>query len=259
MNVALYAPHGNRWAMTERGRRALRRGPRSVRIGESAMEWSGDGLAIDIDEMAVPRPPAEWLPQRLCGTVRLVPDVITNAVTAIGVGDRHIWYPIAPLSRIEASFTEPYGFQWSGHGYFDSNWGTEPLEAGFVHWDWARTRLTDGSAAIVYDSQRRDGSRQRLGLRFGADGSDDRFEPPESIDMKPGFWGVARGVPCAAGHKPVLVRTLEDSPFYNRSIIETHILGETARFMHESFSGRRFASPIVKMMLPFRMPRWTGR
>jgi carotenoid 1,2-hydratase len=51
------------------------------------------------------------------------------------------------------------------------------------------------------------------------------------------------------------VRTLEDGPFYTRSIMATRLLGEDIELMHESLSGDRFASPVVKAMLPFRMPR----
>jgi carotenoid 1,2-hydratase len=32
-------------------------------------------------------------------------------------------------------------------------------------------------------------------------------------------------------------------------------MGEDVELMHESLSGRRFAHPVVKAMLPFRMPR----
>jgi carotenoid 1,2-hydratase len=52
-----------------------------------------------------------------------------------------------------------------------------------------------------------------------------------------------------------LIRTLEDAPFYSRSLITAHLAGETLTGVHESFSGPRFASPLTRLMLPFRMPR----
>lgn len=50
-------------------------------------------------------------------------------------------------------------------------------------------------------------------------------------------------------------RTLTDAPFYARSVIGTHLLGEPVTAIHESLSLTRFASPWVQAMLPFRMPR----
>lgn len=50
-------------------------------------------------------------------------------------------------------------------------------------------------------------------------------------------------------------RRLEDSPFYTREILDTHLYGERGPAVHESLDLDRFASPIVKLMLPFRMPR----
>jgi carotenoid 1,2-hydratase len=38
-------------------------------------------------------------------------------------------------------------------------------------------------------------------------------------------------------------------------VLDTRLLGQDATAMHESLSLDRFRSPIVQMMLPFRMPR----
>jgi carotenoid 1,2-hydratase len=51
------------------------------------------------------------------------------------------------------------------------------------------------------------------------------------------------------------LRTLEDTPFYNRNVVATQIGGERLTAMHESFDARRFAAPWVQALLPFRMPR----
>lgn len=258
INVALYAPDGNRWAMTERGRNALSRTWQSLRIGPSRLDWDGNCLTLEFDEVSVPRPPAEWRPRCLRGTVRVIPDFTTQTVIPLAGGDGHFWNPIAPAARLEIELVEPNMLTWAGHGYFDSNWGTEPLERGFRHWDWARTRLKDGSAVILYDSIRSDNSRQRLGLRFGTDGRETRFDLADATRLKRGFWGVDRYLACDAEASPVIVRILEDSPFYIRSLVDAAIFGEPVRFMHESLSGRRLALALVKAMLPFRMPRRTG-
>ncbi|MEO0729623.1 MAG: carotenoid 1,2-hydratase, partial [Pseudomonadota bacterium] len=46
-----------------------------------------------------------------------------------------------------------------------------------------------------------------------------------------------------------------DTPFYARSELETHVLGERAPAVHESLSLERFKAAWVKCLLPFRMPR----
>lgn len=52
MNVALYGPRADRWALTERPRGAVFRAPRSLAIGPSVMEWSGGELRVAFDEIA---------------------------------------------------------------------------------------------------------------------------------------------------------------------------------------------------------------
>ena len=52
-----------------------------------------------------------------------------------------------------------------------------------------------------------------------------------------------------------MVRTLEDAPFYARSVVSAKLLGEHVTLMHESLSLDRFRMPMVQAMLPFRMPR----
>ena len=51
------------------------------------------------------------------------------------------------------------------------------------------------------------------------------------------------------------MKTLEDTPFYARSLLDTHLLGQAAVAVHESLSLARFRSGWVQAMLPFRMPR----
>ncbi|HSO48340.1 MAG TPA: carotenoid 1,2-hydratase, partial [Rhizobiaceae bacterium] len=140
-----------------------------------------------------------------------------------------------------------------GEGYFDANWGSEPLEAGFRRWDWSRGS-TGESATILYDATRVDGSEQLLGLRFSAGGIEE-FAPPPRQRIGRGFWGVEMFTRCDAVERPCLVRALEDGPFYTRSLVETAIAGERIAMMHESYSGQRYSSPLVKLMLPVRMPR----
>jgi carotenoid 1,2-hydratase len=57
------------------------------------------------------------------------------------------------------------------------------------------------------------------------------------------------------GVQPDVIRTLEDGPFYARSQVRTKLYGEAADAFHESLDLDRFRSPLVRAMLPFRMPR----
>lgn len=61
-----------------------------------------------------------------------------------------------------------------------------------------------------------------------------------------------------AGHPARVLRTLEDGPFYARSLVGATWLGEPVQALHESLSLRRFSAPWVQAMLPFRMPRRGG-
>jgi carotenoid 1,2-hydratase len=57
------------------------------------------------------------------------------------------------------------------------------------------------------------------------------------------------------GSTPQVISTLEDAPFYVRSLLQTRLLGETVTAMHESLDIPRLVSLPVRMMLPWRMPR----
>jgi carotenoid 1,2-hydratase len=254
INVALYQPSGNRWAMTERGRKAMRRDAGSFHVGPSQIHREGSDIVIAFDEIAVPRPPVQMLPKRISGRIRFSPDAVTSHVFDIGNKGAHRWWPVSPTGRIAVEL-ETGGEDWTGHGYMDSNWGTEPLENGFKLWDWARGRLPDGRAVIVYDAVRKDGGVSKIALLIGEDGAIEPLPMPDKSPLAKGFWGVPRSGHHDPGAGAHLVRTLEDGPFYTRSIIATKLLGFDIELMHESLSGDRFASPIVKAMLPFRMPR----
>lgn len=257
INVALYQPGGNRWTMTERGRAAARRTASEFRVGPSSIRREGFDVVIDFDEVSVPRPPAQWLPRRVAGQVRFTPDAVTKEVFDIDADGNHRWWPVSPSGRISVAM-KAGGEDWTGHGYMDCNWGTEPLERAFTVWDWARGRLSNGDAVVIYDTRRRDGSHDCIAARITRSGETIPIPRPQSTSVGRGFWGVPRNGHHDVGAVPTLNRTLEDGPFYTRSVIGTRLLGEEVELMHESLSGDRFANPLVKLMLPFRMPRRRG-
>jgi carotenoid 1,2-hydratase len=71
------------------------------------------------------------------------------------------------------------------------------------------------------------------------------------------LWRIRRPTRSEDGHARV-VKTLEDTPFYSRSVIETTLLGERATAVHESLDLDRFAHPSMYAMLPFKVPRKLG-
>jgi len=250
LNVCLYG-RKRRWTMTERRLGALGQTSAELTIGPSQVRWENDGLTVDIDELGAP------IPQRVLGRVRVWPSFINDRVFSLDDPGRHRWRPVAPSARIEVELQHP-GLRWSGHAYFDRNWGDEQIEDGFISWDWSRAEVPSqrgDESAILYNIQRRQGGPKSLALRFSELGVDELEPPPDHRLPKTPIWKVPRASQADAEHPPRVTKTLEDTPFYSRSVIETHLLGQPLTAMHESLSLDRFRSPIVQRMLPYRMRR----
>ncbi|GCL65371.1 carotenoid 1,2-hydratase [Pseudaquabacterium pictum] len=253
INVALYTPGGGpgaRWAMTERGAGALQRNAHTLAIGPSALRWEGDALTVTLDEWCVP------LPRRLRGTLRLHPQALgAPAPLQLDSAGQHHWWPIAPCARIDVDLADP-GWRWRGHAYLDSNRGSVPLEHSFASWQWARASLDGQRSAVAYDALERDGTARHIGLQFDAQGRCQPVAaPPMQALARTAVFRVPRSQRSDAGQPPRVHTTLEDTPFYNRSLVTTQWLGQPALAMHESLDLGRFSQPIVQAMLPFRMPR----
>ncbi len=232
--------------MTERGRTAVARSATTLRIGRSTLAWDATGLTIEIDEITAP------IPARLRGTVRITAAAFENRRLTLDQAGRHRWSPIAPCARAEVAFTTP-ARRWSGPAYFDTNDGDAPLERDFAHWHWCRAPLGDGGTAVLYEVARRDGTGLSLAMRYARSGGVADFEPPPPAPLPPSRWGVARPTRAEGGAR--VLRTLEDAPFYSRSVLATTLLGQPVTAIHESLSLDRFATPWVQAMLPFRIPR----
>ncbi|MEM8768642.1 MAG: carotenoid 1,2-hydratase [Pseudomonadota bacterium] len=248
INAVLYLPGGKRWAMTERGRTSLGRDQQSLRVGPSAMSWDGDRLAIDVEEVTVP------IPRKLKGRILLYPEQLnTQSFSIDGVGV-HRWQPISPRCRVEVDFDAPE-LSWQGCGYLDSNRGDEPLEKAFRQWWWSRTHLAEGTL-INYETEDREGAKHCLSILAPKDPNLGFQEQPagRATSLPRTGWRVARPIRSSGGDIRVL-RTLEDTPFYSRSVVSVEGAEGDQRGVHESLDLNRFRSPIVQAMLPFRMPR----
>jgi len=231
--------------MTEWPREAVDRSADAFVVGSSRLEWTGAGLTVVLDERTFP------VPSRLRGRVRVHPSATTRRRVELDPKGHHTWWPIAPRASVEVELDAPR-LRWRGVGYFDSNWGRSPLEDAFSEWSWSRAPLADG-AAVLYDVARRDADPLRVAIRFDAHGRDTDFEMPAPRPLPGTLWRVPRTTRSEG--RPRVLRTLEDTPFYNRSVLDTEVLGRRVEAVHESLSLDRFARDWVKFLLTFRMPR----
>ena len=148
------------------------------------------------------------------------------------------------------------GINWSGSAYWDSNAGSESLEAGFRDWQWSRAHA-GREVAVLYEGVRRDRSRFAAALRFDASGRPHEEELPRPASLPPTLWLMPRRTRSDNGIARA-VRRWEDAPFYSRSTLAARLFGADVAAVHESLSLDRFASPVVQRMLPYRMPRRPG-
>jgi carotenoid 1,2-hydratase len=247
MNVVLYLPRGRRWSMTERGRASLERSPDQIRIGPSGARWTGSCLELDVEEVTVP------IPRRLQGRIRVYPDMLSTHSFNLDPENRHQWLPIAPKCRVEVDFEHP-DLSWRGCGYLDTNQGSEPLEDAFSDWWWSRTHSSNGTH-IRYETVERNGNSNALSIRFHnrLHGGFETLPAGEDAALRRTGWLIKR--PTRGRGTVTVKRTLEDTPFYARSLLTDSSDNENALVVHESLNLSRFKSPIIQSFLPYRMPR----
>jgi carotenoid 1,2-hydratase len=235
------------WAFSEYGKARVERAADSFRIGENEVGWQDGNLVVSFAEKtALTRRP-------LRGTVTVRPDRIVDHRVGLDTAARHTWCGVAPHARVEAVLEAPQ-LRFSGSGYHDANFGSEPLEDGFASWNWSRVDLGDRTA-VLYDVRQRDGTRVDRGLSFDAQGAVKPVNAPTRVDLPGTGWRVPRVIRVDDGGSARVVRTLEDTPFYSRSLVDTQLLGESATAVHESLDLDRFRSRTVQLMLRFRMRR----
>jgi carotenoid 1,2-hydratase len=141
--------------------------------------------------------------------------------------------------------------RWCGHGYFDTNSGAVPLQDCFRDWHWSR-RHQDGATHVTYQTRDRADRIAGLALRIDDSGHIDRQDLPPVRQLPRGLWRMPR--PIAAHAQTQVIETLEDAPFYTRSVVRSADHGD-ALTMHESLSLDQFVKPWVQRLLPFRTRR----
>jgi len=213
------------------------------------MAWQSGSLVIDVNEISA-------LPRigRVQGQIRLTPSAVTGVQAKLTPDGRHIWRPFAPIGRIEVDISPAH--RWSGHGYFDANFGTAPLEADFTHWTWGRYPRASG-ASVYYDALRRDGTRLELGLDFDRAGHAIQVTPPPIAALPRTAWGIARHTRGDGGTTAQQRRALLEAPFYARTMMDTTLDGERVTGMHETLDLRRYDNRLIQAMVAVRVPRKT--
>lgn len=236
-----------RFAMTDRGSGALRQSKDTLEVGPSQMHWTGRELIITINEWgALP------MVAPLRGTITVTPVAMTDTELSLTPDGAHLWRPFAPISEIEVDLG-PHA-RWTGHGYFDANFGSRALEDDFRFWTWGRFPLKDRTVCF-YDAIRRDGTTLALGVQIDRNGALAEIAPPPMARLPRTLWALRRETRADAGTKPEPQLSLLDAPFYARGLVKTVIAGEPSLGMHEALDLRRFRSPLMKPMLAVRVPR----
>lgn len=247
MNVATYGP-GGRFAMTDRGTSALRTTADTFTVGPSSMTWTGNALIIDINEVS-----SLPLISRMQGQITVTPSAITDVEVPLTPDGAHIWRPFAPVSRITVDLAAK-GWQFTGHGYFDSNFGTRPLETDFSYWTWGRYPTRAG-ATCFYDATRRDGTSLATAIAFNDNGTATQIDAPPRTPFKRTLWALRRETRADPGTTPRQTHAMLDAPFYSRAVVQTQINGEKTQGVHEALDLNRYANPLLKPMLAVRVPR----
>ena len=237
--------------MTDRGRAALNTTPDTFQVGPSSMHWTGRELIIDINEISSPP-----LISRVRGQITVTPHAVTNVELPLKPDGTHIWRPFAPSSDIKVEL-EAKGWQWSGHSYFDANFGTRALEQDFSFWTWGRYP-TKAGATCIYDAVRRDGTTLDTAIAFDGDGKAQTVAAPPRTRFRRSLWQVMRETRADPGTTPKQVLNMLDAPFYSRSAVQTQLDGETVTGVHEALDLNRFRSPLLQPMLAVRVPRRSG-
>ncbi len=246
-NVGLYGSRGRAWSLVETDR--IDRAPEALRIGGSHIVRDGSRLTAVIDAR-------RSYGRSIRGRVRVDTLEWHGDDVALDVHGLHAWRPLAPRARVQVEMDEPKA-HWSGWGYVDSNHGAEPLERALLHWVWSRAHVGDGGTLVSYDAHARGGAVTRVRRIFDSHGEARDIELA-TVPLPRTGWALAREAHADPGRAVRVVRTLEDTPFYARSLVETHVRGARTVAMHESLSLGRFAKPWVRLLLPFRIRREGG-
>ncbi len=255
INVALTSRHNRaqkRWAFSEYTRfsGAIETG---LTIGKSTLRKKKNEYTLTLDEVE----PSRLMPRGVTGEVKFVSSgpsgLLSPQPYVLDDKQRHHWCPVAPRCRVEVALSAP-DLRFSGTGYHDVNYGTEPLSEGFERWHWARSHASTRSR-IRYDRVLKDQSRHILELDESNDTVSQRqWKEPRPMPLSLGPWAMWEPAePCVNDSVAIrLSERVESSPFYLRYAGRTSD-GDDA--VGECLDLQRFTMPMMQKMLPFRARR----
>ncbi len=233
----------SRFALTETD--AVTRSPDSLSIGSSSLRWSGDELVAEFDELTA-------FGRRVKGRIRLHIESLLSDDVRLDPEDLHRWTPLAPSLRAEVELSSP-ALRFRGHAYLDANEGDVRLESSLSRWSWSRLSLEDGRTLIAYDTvDRAEKSVARLFLASSSRLEERDPAELESVPMPTTLFRLSPSVRLDPGGLRSS-KTMQDSPFYARTLVRGHALGERVTGVHEWLDLERFANPWVQRMIPYRM------
>jgi carotenoid 1,2-hydratase len=244
LNVVIHERRRSCFALIED--RAHHRDRHSVELTSSRVMWSGGRVTWEIRERTA------WTRSPIRGLVEVTPRVSSTAAIPLDSRGTHLWRPLAPLARVRATFTSP-GFDFDGHGYLDSNRGDRPLEQGLAPWSWMHS-VSSGSIDVRYDVV------GRPPVTLGTAGHPVPADPSDTVHRLPtSRWGLPRCVRLPVGADVAIVRTLEDAPFYVRSLVRIERGRRSVLAVHETMDPVRLAHPLSQWMIPWRSHRGQPR
>lgn len=245
-NVAVYDGGRRLWGFTEWSRARVFREENRFVVGANCIAREPGRIIIDVDEACAASR------DRIEGRIVIYPAHTADRSHVLDGGGAHRWHPIAPVGDIEVTLNRP-SFRFRGSAYHDANSGDEPIEASLRRWSWSRHEVA-GDTVVLYDGTRRDETPFSLSLRFRPDGRVEEVAAPPMHRLPRSFWWrCPRSTRSEGSERPRIVRTLEDSPFYARTLLECTLFGETAPGVHESLELDTFATRWMQWMLPYRI------
>ena len=253
LNVALHGPRGiESWVFSEFPKRLIERSKTHFTLGDTTLVRRDTQLDVDLN--AETKPFFQWgMPRRLRGRLTLTPDAEFEQIVHLDTHCRHRWLGLAPRSRIRVKLTEP-ALEFEGSAYHDANHGLEPLESAFTSWNWSRADLRDGTC-VLYDTIEHTGEQRLSGRLYRSNGDIEDVAPAHEVRLRPGLWGVPRRTRTDHGASASVQQTLVDAPFYTRSLVRTHLMGESVISVHESVDLNRFSAGWVRFLLPWKIRR----
>ena len=115
-----------------------------------------------------------------------------------------------------------------------------------------------GGTIVSYNTQPLKGAANSLAIKIAPNGDVKRLETPDPVELtKTPIWKIKRTT--RADSTCSVLRTLEDTPFYSRSLVQSTVNGKSFTGFHESMALDRFKKRWVQLLLPFRMPRRTSK